>query len=174
MRQKGWLRIVLFANYLRPQYLEIRQLFDSLRDSFSPGCRQAKSHFGFYPFQWQPGWQSDAAELLATPGAMLLVAPVLQRLVFPRAQFLLVSWIRSLSNLPGLCRLISAHYDSPIDCEPQQLEELASRLLQSPRSPSQGSWSTLAEIDNLLLKTGIVPAVLPDSDGINIPNRPGE
>jgi hypothetical protein len=97
---------------------------------------------------------------------MLLVAPVLQRLVFPRDQVLLVDWIRSLANLPGLCRLISAHYDSPIDCGPQQLEELASRLLQSPSSPSQGSWSTLAEIDDLLVKTGIVPASKPDSDGV--------
>jgi hypothetical protein len=173
MRQKGWLRIVLFANYLRPQYLEIRQLFDSLRDSFSPGCRQAKSHFGFYPFQWQPGWQSEVTELLATPGATLLVAPVLQRLVFPRAQVLLVAWIRKLANLPGLCRLISAHYESPVDCGSQQLEELATRLLQRPRSPSQGSWSTLAGIDDLLLKTGIVPAVQQDSDGDEVPNSPG-
>jgi hypothetical protein len=165
MRKKGWLRIILFANYLRPQYLQIRQLLDCFSDSFAPGCRQPKCHFGFYPFQWQPGWQSEATELLATPGAILLVAPVLQRLVFPRDQALLVDWIRSLANLPGLCRLISAHYDSPIDCGPQQLEELASRLLQSPSSPSQGSWSTLADIDDLLVKTGIVPASKPDSDG---------
>jgi hypothetical protein len=174
MRQKGWLRVILFANYLRPQYLQIRQLLDCFSDSFAPGCRQPKCHFGFFPFQWQPGWQSEATELLATPGAMLLVAPVLQRLVFPRAQVLLVDWIRSLANLPGLCRLISAHYDSPVDCGPQQLEELSSRLLQSPRPPSQGSWSTLADIDNLLLKTGIVPASTPDSNGIKTPNRPGE
>jgi hypothetical protein len=51
---------------------------------------------------------------------------------------------------------------------------LSSRLLQSPRPPSQGSWSTLADIDNLLLKTGIVPASTPDSNGIKTPNRPGE
>jgi len=170
MRQKGWLRVILFANYLRPQYLEIRQLFESLRDSFSPGCRQAKSHFGFYPFQWQPGWQSEVSELLATPEATLLVAPVLQRLVFPRAQVLLVAWLRKLANLPGLRRLVAAHYESPVDCGPQQLEELATRLLQSPRSPNQGSWSTLAGIDDLLLKTGIVPAVQQDADGDEVPN----
>lgn len=172
MRQKGWLRIVLFANYLRPQSLQIRPLFESLRDSFSPGCRQAKLHFGFYPFQWQPDWQSEAEELLATPSAMLLVAPVLQRLVFPRAQVLLLAWIRRLANLPGLCRLISAHYDSPVDCGPQQLEILASRLLQKPSSPNQGSWATLALIDDLLLKNGIVPAGPQDVDGGNAPNSP--
>jgi hypothetical protein len=32
----------------------------------------------------------------------------------------------------------------------------------------------LADIDNLLLKTGIVPASMPDFDGVKIPNRPGE
>jgi len=173
MRQKGWLRIVLFANYLRPQSLQIRPLFDCLRDSFSPGCRQPKLHFGFYPFQWQPDWQSEAEELLATPSALLLVAPVLQRLVFPRAQVLLLAWIHRLANLPGLCRLISAHYDSPVDCGPQQLEILASRLLQKPSSPNQGSWATLALIDDLLLKNGIVPAGPQDFDGGNAPNSRG-
>jgi hypothetical protein len=174
LRQKGWLRIVLFANFLRPEYLQIRSLFDSLRNSFAPGCRQPKSHFGFYPFQWQPGWQSEVAELIATPETMLMVAPVLQRLVFPRAQVLLISWIHKLSNLPGLCRLISSHYESPVKCGPQQLEELASRLLISPKCPSQGSWSTLAAIDNFLLKTGIVPAGQPDSAGVKVPDETGE
>lgn len=163
LRMKGWLRIVLFANYLRPQYLQIRKLLDSLNKSFAPGCRKPQAHFGFYPFLWEPGWQAEAAELLASPGSSLLVAPVLQRLVFPRAQLLLIAWIQTLANLPGLCRLISAHYDSPVVCGPQQMHELASRLRRTPWSSNQGSWSTLAGIDDLLLKTGLVPAGSQDS-----------
>ncbi|HYP03471.1 MAG TPA: DUF4336 domain-containing protein, partial [Cyanobium sp.] len=59
-RRKGWKRIVLFANYLRPQPLDILSFSEVLKEAFAPGCRDARSHFGLYPFRWRRGWEEQA------------------------------------------------------------------------------------------------------------------
>ena len=157
-RLKGWRRLVLFANYLRPEPLDVPGPAEVLRDSFAPGCRSPRSHFGLYPFRWRPGWERQAEALIAGGPSGLQVAAVLERLVFPRARTALLAWIRELAALEGVRWLVPAHYDAPVAITTEQLEELAQMLERRPWAPSEGSWGLLASIDQLLLKLGLVPA----------------
>jgi hypothetical protein len=86
------------------------------------------------------------------------VAPVLERLVFPRCREPLLSWIRSLADLGDIRWMVAAHYDAPVACSAQKLRDLASELEQKPWAPDQGDWVILAAIDRTLLRLKLVPA----------------
>ncbi len=156
-RRRGWRRLVLFANYLRPRPLEVPPLAQVLRHCLAPQCRSPRSHFGFYPFRWLPGWQGDFEALVPDGRSTLQVAAVLERLVFPRQRQCLVAWIRSLAGLRQLRWLVPAHYDAPVPCAPAQLAALADRIEAREWAPDQGSWETLAAIDRTLVGLGVVP-----------------
>lgn len=154
-RRRGWWRLVLFANYLRPAPLDVPALGEVLRHSLAPGCRGPRAHFGLYPFRWRAGWEAEA-EALLRPGPQ--VAAVLERLVFPRCRRALVAWIRELAGLEGVRLLVPAHYEAPLAVTAEGLAALADELERRPWAPSSGSWQLLAELDGLLLRLGLVPA----------------
>lgn len=157
-RRRGWQRVVLFASYLRPRSLEVPPLVEVLRRSLAPGLRRPAAYFGLYPFAWEPGWEAELAPLLDAAGARLQVAPVLERLVFPRARALLVAWLRRLAALPELHWLVPAHYEAPLPISAERLEALAQGLEDRPWAASEGSWRFLSGIDAWLVQRGLVPA----------------
>ncbi|MBU6353835.1 MAG: DUF4336 domain-containing protein [Cyanobacteria bacterium REEB498] len=157
LRLKGWQRLALFASYLRPEALQVPSPAQLLGQAFRPGCRNPRSYFGIYPFQWSRSSAAVFAELQAQAVGGLQVAPVLERLVFPRARALLLAWLRELQRLPELRWLVPAHYDAPVPCSPEQLRHLADALEQRPWAPDRGDWGYLAGIDALLLRSGVVP-----------------
>jgi len=156
-RRRGWARLVLFANYLRPAPLEVPPLGEVLREAFAPGCRNARSHFGIFPFRWQPGWQQEAEALLSHEGRPQ-VAAVLERLVFPRQRNALVTWLRALAGRGELRWLVGAHYDAPVAIDGESLRQLADALEQREWAGDQGSWAFLAGLDRALVRAGVVPA----------------
>ncbi|PSB38568.1 DUF4336 domain-containing protein [Aphanothece minutissima] len=156
-RRRGWWRLVLFATYLRPRPLVIPPLGELLRHCLAPGCRDARAHFGFYPFRWQPGWQADFEALAPGGRSSLQVAAVLERLVFPRQRAALVAWIRVLAGLKGLRRVVPAHHDAPVASSAEELAALADRIETGDWAPDQGAWETLAGIDRTLVGLGLVP-----------------
>ncbi|MFO0076800.1 MAG: DUF4336 domain-containing protein [Cyanobacteriota bacterium] len=156
-RQRGWQRLVLFANYLRPAPLQVPPLAEVLRHALAPGCRNARSHFGVYPFRWEPGWENDFRQLVPGDRSAPRVAAVLERLVFTRSRQTLVAWVEALAALPDVRWLVPAHYDAPVSTSPQELRELAASLATREWAPSTGAWQTLAGIDRTLLKLGLVP-----------------
>ncbi len=156
LRLRGWQRLALFASYLRPAALEVPQLGTLLQQAFRPGCRNARSYFGLYPFHWGSSSAEAFAELQPKAGC-LRVAPVLERLVFPRTQGLIVAWLRQLARLEDLRWVVPAHYDAPVPCSAERLEALAGELEQRQWAPSEGNWAYLARIDQLLLRLGVVP-----------------
>ena len=95
--------------------------------------------------------------MLARPDAPLQVAPVLERLVFPRVRPQLLAWLRELADLPELRWLVPAHYDAPVAIDGAQLRRLADELESRPWAPSHGSWQLLAGIDRTLVRSGLVP-----------------
>jgi hypothetical protein len=156
-RRRGWWRLVLFATYLRPRPLVVPPLGEVLRRCLAPGCRDARAHFGFYPFRWQPGWQEDFEALAPGGRSTLQVAAVLERLVFPRQRAALVAWIRVLARLKDLRWVVPAHHDAPVASSPQELAALADHIEKAAWAPDQGAWETLAGIDNTLVGLGLVP-----------------
>ncbi len=156
-RRRGWARLVLFASYLRPKPLEVPGLLELLRDAFKPGLRSLKAHFGLYPFRWESGWQAAADDLMGTSEAKLQVAPVLERLVLPRAQSALLEWLRKFSELSELLWLVPAHYSAPLAFDQQVRQQLLFDLSERHWASSSDNWEFLGSIDQRLLELGVVP-----------------
>lgn len=163
-RRIGWRRIVLFACYLRPQHLEIRPLGEILRHALAPGCRQARSHFGLYPFQWQPGWEEEFDRLVGTEPSRPTLPAVLERLVFPRHRETLVAWMLQICRWEDLRWLVPAHFDAPVAVTGDRFGQLAQELKSRLWASDDGPWATLAGIDRTLLRFGLVPEDLSRSD----------
>jgi hypothetical protein len=156
-RRRGWARLVLFASYLRPEPLEVPTLKQVFRHAFRPGLRSAKAHFGLYPFQWTSGWEAAAAALMGEAEPKIQVAPVLERLVLPRAKESLLDWLEQLGQWSDLRWLVSAHYSAPIGFTANTLRSLVQDLTERPWAPSTSNWEFLGSIDQRLLNLGVVP-----------------
>jgi hypothetical protein len=158
-RLKGWKRIVLFANYFRPDCISVPSLVDVVSHSFAPGCRNARTHFGVYPFSWATGWEEEADHLLANyiERQGLCLAPVLERLVLPRSHQLFLEWLQQLARIDGTKHLIAAHYSAPHPLTSDNLKLYAKQVATDQWAPSHGPWTTLASIDANLIRFGLVP-----------------
>ena len=156
-RRRGWARVVLFASYLRPHCLRVPPIAELLRHAFRPGLRTGRAHFGVYPFDWKEGWRQDAESLMGNETARLQVAPVLERLVLPRAQQTLLNWLQQLQRCSDLLWLIPAHYSAPLPFSTQQACELQQELQHKQWAPNHDNWTFLSEIDQQLVKRGVVP-----------------
>ncbi len=156
-RRKGWKRLVLFASYLKPDQLKIPSINDIAKNSFKPGLRTLKAHFGIFPFQWEKGWDLSAREMIGNKEPLLQVAPVIKRLVFPRAKVEFLRWLDEIKNLKGMKTIIPAHFSAPIKFTKRECINLRNRINFSDWLPSKGNWSFLYSVDKNLLDKGVVP-----------------
>ncbi len=156
-RRRGWRRLVLFASYLRPDAVRVPPFGEVIAQAFRPGLRRPAAYFGLYPFRWVSGWEGEFERFLADGQPRLQVAPVLERLVFPRARTALVRWLRELAAIDNLRWLVPAHYSAPLACGPADLATLADDLEARPWAPSEGPWRFLAELDSTLVRWKLVP-----------------
>jgi hypothetical protein len=157
-RRKGWKRILLFANYFRPASVSVPPAGAILSAMAAKGCRTPRAHFGFYPFRWDATWEAEADRFLEGEGGghPCRLAPVLERLVFPRAREAFLAWLEHLGRQESIRQLISAHYDAPRALRAADLAACAETLRQRDWAPSEGNWTTLASIDQALLRLGVV------------------
>jgi len=156
-RRKGWYRIVLFSSFLRPNKLQIPPFKEVIKNAFKPGLRNSRAHFGLYPFSWQKGWESSANELIGLNQPKIQIAPVLERLVFPRAKDSYSRWLDEVQSINKLNWLISSHYNQIVKINSRDIEKIKNKIKGPGWSSSKGNWSFLAWLDKLLLNLGIVP-----------------
>jgi len=156
-RRKGWLRLVLFASYLRPEKLEIPKINEIFRNSFKPNLRNKRAHFGIYPFSWQKGWEKSAKKLVGKNTPLIQIAPVIERLVFPRAKKAFVTWLKKVESLKGISWLISAHYSGKVRFTRKEVKALRNRIEISKWADNGGDLGFLSWLDRTLLKLGVVP-----------------
>jgi len=147
----------LFASYLRPERLQVPGWREVLSQAFAAGMRNRRHYFGLYPFRWQQDWEQEFRALVPDGPLQLQVAPVLERLVFPRCRSALLAWLQELASFQEVRWLIPAHYEAPVPCSPHALGQLANDLKQRAWAPQSGSWTFLAGIDRRLLQLGLVP-----------------
>ncbi len=157
-RRKGWLRLVLFASFLKPAKLSIPPLINILKNSFKPGVRNIRAHFGLFPFVWADDWENSTKEIVGTKEPLISIAPVIQRLVFPRAKSSFIEWLDKIISLKGVRWLIPAHYSAPVKFTNRQVNNLKVRLDKSIWPREDGNWVFLGELDKSLLDRGIVPS----------------
>ncbi len=156
-RTKGWARLVLFSSYLRPGKLNIPSLNYVIKYSFKKGLRNRKSHFGIYPFLWEENWKTSLASIMDDGKPKIQIAPVLQKLIFPRAKELLCEWLEKIKKYEGMNCLISAHYSSPVIFNEVICENLISDIKSGDWNSSQDDSKFLENFYDRLFKIGVIP-----------------
>lgn len=159
LRLKGWKRIVMFANFFRPESVTITSVPDLFSDAITADQVNPRNHFAIYPFRWEPAWELQADQFIKHSDQIVpcRLAPVLERLVFVRTKQLYLDWLRTLANQSTITSLVSAHYSAPQLICSDTLDDYADQIEARDWAPSQGSWQLLANIDNALLRFGLVP-----------------
>ena len=137
--------------------MSIPPIVEVFRNAFKPGLRNLKSHFGIFPFSWDTNWETSAKEIIGDRRPLLQVAPVLERLVFPRAKESFINWLDDICKFKGMRWLISAHYTAPVEFTPNQARSLKNKILNRSWAPGEGNWRFLDVLDKNLLKNGVVP-----------------
>ncbi len=136
-RRKGWQRISLFAIYFQPSVLKTTGFWRSLQDAFKAPDQSPKAYFGLFPFRWEEGWQ-QSFEALRQSG-QLFVAPILQTLIFPQDPKQVIDWAHQVASW-DFQRVISAHFDAPVEARSQQFRQafafLEQRLSGTSASPA--------------------------------------
>ncbi len=133
-RRKGWARISLFAFYFQPNALAVPKWSQLLKDAVKASDRSRKNYFGLYPFQWQSGWQSSF-EALRSDGR-LIVAPILQTLIFNRGAKDVLVWVEQVSAW-DFDQIIPAHFSAPVTANSADFY----RAFEFLRQPNLQSWS---------------------------------
>jgi len=161
MREKGWQRICLFANYFQPDALEVLDWSKTWQEAKPAPDRSKKAYFGFYPFRWQSHWQ-DSFEKLQGNGR-LLVAPILQKLILNRAPQETIKWANLLVSW-HFNRLIPCHFQAPLEVSPREFRQAFSFLEKEELPINQPHYplpeEDLAPLDNIelaLRKGKLVP-----------------
>lgn len=159
-REKGWKRILLFANFFRPSCVNVPEWGLISKDLMAGENQTAREHFGLYPFRWAADWEDQANQLLGDCSGEIpfMLAPVLERLVLVRAQQMFIRWLLTLAECKGIQQLIGAHYQAPQPITSNHLRLCAQDMERRTWAPSGGAWKTLASIDETLLKWNFVPS----------------
>ncbi|MEM7797014.1 MAG: DUF4336 domain-containing protein [Cyanobacteria bacterium P01_C01_bin.118] len=110
-RRKGWQRIALFAFYFRPDALKDPQWGRVWQARKTAADRSKRAYFGLYPFDWEPSWQQSFTRL--SSNGRMVVAPVLQSLIFNRGTKTVLNWAEQVAELP-FEQIIPCHLDAPI------------------------------------------------------------
>jgi hypothetical protein len=157
-RRKGWHRIALFAFYFRPDTLDVANTGEMLREAKVSPDRSRRNYFGLYPFRWQEGWQESFETLHG--GGRLLVAPILQTLIFNRGPKEVLEWTNWVATWQ-FERIIPAHLDAPVVAKPRDFLDAFQFLLGNEMSLNgkgalpEADFQLLRDIEQSLLKRGV-------------------
>ena len=158
-RRKGWQRIALFAFYFRPDALKDPQWGKVLKAAKTASDRSKQAYFGLYPFDWEPRWQASFERLCSN--GRLLVAPVLQSLIFNRGAKAVLNWADQVSQLPFEW-IIPCHLDAPIRSDGDTFRKAFTFLAREQASGRGGDlpeadFDLLNRISRQLERTRITP-----------------
>jgi len=156
-RKKGWKRLVLFSSFLKPGKLNIPSLKEIFKYSFKKDLRNWRSHFGIYPFLWDKDWESSLVEIMGEDNPKIQIAPVLQKLIFPRSKEVLLKWLENIKSFENMEYLIPAHFAAPIKFTIEDCQELINEI-------NSQKWEKLPEDNKFLMglykklfELGIIP-----------------
>ncbi len=156
-RKKGWKRLVLFSSFLKPGKLNIPTLKEIFQYSFKKDLRNWRSHFGIYPFLWDKDWESSLVEIMGNDIPKIQIAPVLQKLIFPRSKEVLVKWLEIIKTFKDMEYLISAHFTAPVKFTVEDCQQLINEI-------NSQKWDKLPEDNKFLIglykklfELGIIP-----------------
>ena len=88
---------------------------------------------------------------------LIQIAPVIERLVFPRGKKAFIAWLNKIESLKGISFLISAHYSGKVRFTRNEIGALKVKIDNSNWEKTQGDFKFLSWFDQKLLDIGIVP-----------------
>ncbi len=153
-RRKGWQWIVLFALYFSPSALQDIQWGNVFKDALKAPDRSFKAYCGLFPFQWDRQWQSSF-EILQKQNP-LLVAPILQGVIFNRDPLEVLAWVDRVAKW-GLKLIIPCHFSSPIEANSSQFRQGFDFLRGKKPSLPTEDFALIRGIDDRLTKLRITP-----------------
>ncbi|MEL7502785.1 MAG: DUF4336 domain-containing protein [Cyanobacteria bacterium J06554_6] len=157
-RRKGWQRIALFAFYFRPSVLADPSWGEMLSNAWNAKDKSKKAYFGLFPFKWKPGWEKAFHQLRGE--GQLMVAPVLQSLIFNRGPQLVLDWAKAVAEWP-FERIIPCHLDAPLTARPTDFLGAFEFLKGSgPHRDSrlpEADFALLRQISQWLKDSGVTP-----------------
>ena len=95
--------------------------------------------------------------MISSSASYIQIAPVLERLVFPRSKNVVIDWLDTLISLKVTRWLIPAHYSAPIEFTPNKIKILKKKIINRAWANDEGNWRFLDSLDNALLDRGVVP-----------------
>ncbi|ACK64180.1 conserved hypothetical protein [Rippkaea orientalis PCC 8801] len=153
IRRKGWQRIVLFSLYFRPGALQTIEWGKVLKDALKAPNRSLKAYLGLFPFQWNRQWQKSF-EILNKQN--LLVAPILQGVIFNRDPLEVLTWVDQVSKW-GFKQIIPCHFQSPIEANGSEFREGFDFLRGKNQPLPTEDLALIKNIDNNLTRFRITP-----------------
>jgi len=156
-RKKGWARLVLFSSFLKPGKLQIPSLYKILKYSFKKDLRNRRSHFGIYPFLWDEDWESSLVEIMGEDMPTIEIAPVLQKLIFPRAKEVLIDWLEKINTFEDMEYLIPAHYNAPLRFTIEDSRKLINEINSEKWDKLPEDNKFLTGLYKRLFELGIIP-----------------
>jgi hypothetical protein len=142
---------------LKPGKLNIPPLKEIFKYSFKKDLRNWRSHFGIYPFSWDEDWESSLVEIMGKDTPKIQIAPVLQKLIFPRSKEVLLKWLENIKSLEDMEYLIPAHFTAPIKFTIEDCQKLINEI-------NSQKWDKLPEDNKFLMglykklfELGIIP-----------------
>ena len=90
------------------------------------------------------------------------IAPVLQKLIFPRSKDILLGWLENIKTYRNMEYLISAHYSAPVNFTQEDCQNLIDEINSDnwDRLPADNKF--LINLYKRLFELGIIPK------GVNI------
>ncbi|MDJ0601924.1 MAG: DUF4336 domain-containing protein [Crocosphaera sp.] len=152
-RLKGWQRIVLFSLYFRPSSLGVVKWGQVFKDALKAPDRSQKAYYGLFPFDWDEQWKLSFERL---HHHHLLVAPILQGVIFNRNPLEVLSWVDQVSKC-GFERIIPAHFSAPILANPQQFRKAFDCLRHPNYNLDNKDFQLIQDIAKRLTKLGVTP-----------------
>ena len=88
---------------------------------------------------------------------MIQIAPVLQKLIFPRSKEVLLGWLEKIKTYKNMEYLISAHYSSPINFREEDCQNLIDEINSDKWNKSPDDNKFLINLYKKLFELGIIP-----------------
>ena len=110
-------------------------------------------YFGIFPFQWDDSWPSSFEKLYHT---QLLVAPILQGVIFNRSPLDVLSWVDRVGKW-GFEQIIPAHFSAPIISNNSEFREAFDCLRHPNHNAGNKDFQLIQDIAQSLTKLGVTP-----------------
>ena len=106
---------------------------------------------------WEKDWEQSLNGIIGSESPKIQIAPVLKKLIFPRADKILCNWLNKVKKIDGLKYFVSAHYSSPVEFSKKDCENLINQINSKQWKLSNEDDKFLSTLYKRLYDFGVIP-----------------